>query len=691
MTTTNDDILSLPRLIASLKREKLIVAIVTFLMIGLALLYVVMATPLYVAKTSILLDPAKAASVSEISSKATSRFDAPAMLSRIEVIKSRRVAMKAYELLQAQQVVPSLIANNMVDEGVLNAFREGLRVYREGESYVLTIQYTAENPQTAALYANAFADAYVNDQLNSFAEDAGKAEVWLKDKIDTLRQQSIAANAALLDFRQDNNIISTRSGSVNDQQLTNINDRLGDAKANVASSRVKYQHARSIIDKNDINAAVAQAFDNDVINNIRSEYLSDNQRLLKLSRTLGGDHDTVKDLKRKLSESRKVIFSEMKRIAQSYKNEYEVALAQESSLKNNLDKLIDTKMDNDGQTFELEALEKEAESYASLYDEYLKKYEMMQQQQSFPVAEASIISKAIAPAGKSHPQSAIIMVLSLILGLGGGSILALVKDNMDMTFKRAGHVESATGLNFLGFLPKGIKRFAASNASSFANSRYSQSVDEPNSLQAETCNHINVALQRKENNQNVVIGVSADVPDASKSELAGNLALHLAQSGHKCLLIDADARNPDLTEENLGYVQKSLYQVLSGNASLDEAIILDTQTNLYILASELNIAVEKRTLVHTKAMVELVEAAKKQFDYVVVNLPSMATASDASFSVSYVDYFLFVLKWAKSKPNEFNFMLKTNEMPKDKVLGVVLGDADMKRMAKDYGHRNHNA
>ena len=678
----NDDILSIPRLVTTLRRELVLViaSVVTFVVLGV--IYLLITTPLYSSKTSILLDPAKAQSVSEISSKAISQFEGAAINSRMEVIRSRRVALKAYEIMGGD---PSQIT-----ERELNRFRSGLQVSREGESYVLTIRYTSEDAALSAQRANAFAQAYVNDQLNSFSEDSEKAEDWLQNKIETLRKQSVAANQAVQDFRQEHNIIQTRGGtSVNDQQLGNINNRLGDAKANTAAARVKYFHSKNIVDKRDITAAVAQAFDNDVINNIRAEYLSDKQRLLKLRRTLGNKHDTVVSLERKLAESRNIIFSEMQRIAQSHKSEYEVAMAQENLLQESLDSLIGVKIGNDEQAFELEALEKEAESFVALYNDYLKKYEVMQQQQSFPVAEASIISKAIPASHKSHPKTIIIFGMCMILGGGLGVLLALIKDNMDGSFKRAGQIKNATGLNFLGFLPAVNRHLGESQNTSFSNAIYAQSVDEPYSLQAETCRNIDVALQRKAGEAAQIVGVSADTPHDGKSIAAGNLALYLAASGHKCLLVDADSRNPDLTHNNIGSIKHGLSDLLAQKVDLEEVIIRDSKTGLSVIPSEILHGVGTPNLVHTKAMRNLMKRLKDKFDYIVVNLPAMAATSDASSSTVYVDQFLFVLEWAKSNPNAFNFMLKTNEMPEDKVVGVVLAQADMKKMARDYGHKVH--
>lgn len=682
----NDDILSLPRLVSSIKREYKLIVICIASFLGLAILYSIFAIAKYTASTSIMIDPEQSATVAELSSKAKTTFEDAAITSQIELIKSRRVAEKAMNYMANDGQIEIIESQQPIDENELMDMMKGLEVFREGKSYVLTIAYTSKNPNEAANRANAFAQAYIYDQINSFSEDSLKTTQWLTQKIAALREQSIAANLEIQKFRQQNNIVESGGRSVNDQQLSSINERLSAAKANVARTRVKYLHSKDIVAKNNITAAVAEAFDNDVINNVRSQYLDDQKKYLELKRTLGSDHQAVKSLGSRLSESRNVIFSEMRRMAESYKSDYEIAFAEQQSLEKSLNDLVGVKLSNDGQSFELQALEKEAESYANLHEEYLQKYEMLQQQQSFPVTGSRIISKAVPPLDKSHPKSVVLIGLGLILGAGLGVLAALIKDNFDSSFKRAGQIENAVGLHFLGFSPafKG-KNIGIPKASEFLDSEFSQSVDVPLSLQAETCRNIKINANKKITKACKVIGVTSDNPHQGKSVMAANLALYIAQSGSKCLLIDADLRNPILSEENFVKVDNGLGAVLSKSVSLQNAIIQDPKTNLFILPSESKQSLTSG-LVGSENMKDLIDKTKDGFEYIIIDLPALAATADASFSSVFVDAFLLVLEWGKAKPNNLDFNLKLNEISKDKILGVVLAQADMKEMAKNYGH-----
>ena len=685
-----DDILSLERVFSAIKRGQRYVFISTAVFLSVATLYVSTTTPQYTSMTSILLDPAQAKTVSDLSSKVRRGTEKASMLSQVELVKSRRILEKALQYLYSDKKMEEINNDFVRRERAISGLKRGLRVYREGESYILNIKYMASDPNVAADRANALAEAYVYDQMNFFSEGSEKTVRWLRGKIEQLRQDSIQADIGIQKFRVKNNLINTGSRTVTEQQLIGLNSKLGDTKAATASAYVKYMHSQDIIDKEDMSAAVAEAFDNDVINNIRREYISDQQRLLKLVRTLGPEHRAVTDLKKELKESQNVIFSEMRRITKSYQNQYEVMLAKEKSLEVSLEKLINIKVKNDGQIFELEALEKEAEVLKNIHNDYLAKLERVSQQESYPVAESRIISRAVAPLRKSHPKSFLLIGVAIILGIGFGVFVALLMDNFDKSFKRAGQVESAAGLFFLGFFPQmsdaNIAKFRkALGKSIFSNPQYTQSVSSPLSLQAETCRNIKSILDKKDNSETCkVIGVISDSPHVGKSIAASNLALFIAQSQKKCLLIDSDLRNPVLSSGNFK-LDKGLAYALS-NKSLDSDVLLHDQvTNLYVLPADKD-GQSLTSAATADDMRAFLESCKKTFDYIIIDLPPLSATSDASGLSKFIDNFLLVLEWGKSKPNSLNFHIKQSDIPKDKVLGAVLGQADMNKMVKNYDH-----
>ncbi len=684
--STNNDILDIYRIFISLKRGYKIILISMGVFLGLAFLYLLITPSQYTAKASILLDRSQADTVAALSSTKSSSFENAAIESQVEIIKSRRIIEQAMQYLYSESEMEALKNDFKVHEATLSQLIKGLRANREGETHVITLRYTHTDPKIAADRANAFAEAYIYDQVNYFSEGSVKTATWLENKIEALRQKSIESASAVQEFRIKYDLIDNNGQTINEQRIQSVNAKLGDARARADAAHVRYMHSKNIIEKNDISAAVAEAFNNDVINSIRAKYLENQARLTRLIATLGQDHVAVKNQKKVLEESRNVIFGEMKRIVQSNQNDFEVAKAEAESLEKTLNELITLKIKNDSFKFELEALEKEAQTHQNLYDDYLEKFQMVNQQQSFPVSQSRIITYAMPPQGKSHPKSFLILGLALILGTGVGVFLALLKDNFDKTIKRAGQVESELGLFFLGFLPK----FEQNNPSAkvvagdclFKNREFSNSVSSARSLHADTSHNIQLVVDKKLGcDSGRVIGVASDTPGSGKSITASNLALYIAQSGASCLLIDADIRNPMLSGANRIKRSSAVEDVRINTLPLGEHIAQDQKTGLYVLPTHVINQITEQEIQ------SLVRDARTQFDYVILDLPPLSASSDTARYIDDIDGFILALEWGETKANSLKFHLKQSGIQNKTIIGVVISQTDMTEMAQNYSHR----
>ncbi len=82
-------------------------------------------------------------------------------------------------------------------------------VKRVGRTYVLQLSYTSPSPEEAARIAAAYAEAYLTDQLDSKYDATRRASSWLQQRIDELRQKSLASDLAVQKFRAQNGLIAT--------------------------------------------------------------------------------------------------------------------------------------------------------------------------------------------------------------------------------------------------------------------------------------------------------------------------------------------------------------------------------------------------------------------------------------------------------------------------------------------------
>jgi protein-tyrosine kinase len=165
--------------------------------------------------------------------------------------------------------------------------------------------------------------------------------------------------------------------------------------------------------------------------------------------------------------------------------------------------------------------------------------------------------------------------------------------------------------------------------------------------------------------------VTSSGPEEGKSTTVANLAVVFAQQGKKVLLIDADLRKPTVHYtfqlDNLN----GLTNVLTKQSNLEKAANNTHVENLTVLSSG-PIPPNPAELLGSKAMEDLLELAKQEFDIVIFDTPPVLAVTDAQILANKCDGTILVVN---SGQTEIEPAVKAKEMllsSKGKLLGVVL-------------------
>ena len=101
----------------------------------------------------------------------------------------------------------------------------------------------------------------------------------------------------------------------------------------------------------------------------------------------------------------------------------------------------------------LRDLQSTAQTYKTLYDNFLQRYMEAVQQQSFPITEARLISPASRPLNASHPRSRLVLGVAALAGIALGFGLGLFRDLSDRVFRTSEQVNDLLDADCLALLP----------------------------------------------------------------------------------------------------------------------------------------------------------------------------------------------------------------------------------------------
>ena len=171
-----------------------------------------------------------------------------------------------------------------------------------------------------------------------------------------------------------------------------------------------------------------------------------------------------------------------------------------------------------------------------------------------------------------------------------------------------------------------------------------------------------------------VVMITSLLENEGKSTVAANLALALAQKHGKVLLIDCDLRKPAchtlMEAEN---VSSQLSDVISGKLSLTDAVIRDKKSDLDLLL-QLRAIRNSGDLIFSSTMRALLDLTRREYDYVVLDMPPMAEVSDAEGMMEFADASLLVVRQNIATAPALNKAVATLADGKAKLLGCVVNN-----------------
>lgn len=704
--------LDLRRLAVAFRRRLRLFAAVALAVFLSAVLFTLQATPKYTASANVILDTRKenVSNVEQVLSGLPT--DSSAVDTEVEVLKSRQLAervVKALNLEQDPEFASSLrkptglkgLARNLASslgikspsqvklsplalqkrhERVVDTVLSGLSVKRAGLTYVINVNYESSDPGKAALIANKFAELYLLEQLEAKFEATQQATTWLNARIAELRGQVQADEAAVQQYRISNNLLSASGTNLTEQEISSFNVTLAQARAQVAEDQARLNTARNQLARGSTGDDVGEALDSPVIQDLRKQRAAVSGQVADLAGRYGERHPEMLKAKRQLSDLDAQIQQEIQRIISNLQAKASVSAQRAAAVSGSLGGARGALAANSRASVRLNELERNAEASKTLYESYLSRFKETSTQQGIAQSDARIVSKAKIPTGQSSPNVSLNLALGLVLAGAAGLAAIIVAEMLDAGLATAEDVERRLETAYLGAIP-----LLSSVAEGRSEAPIDYVVSKPLSSFSEAFRNLRASILYSRLGEPIkVVAITSALPGEGKTTTSLCLARSSALQGLRTVLIDCDLRRRTVNRMLDAEPTLGLIEVLGGEATLDQALILDTLSGASFLPlTKTNFT--PKDVFGTVAMDKLLEELRGRFDLVILDTAPLLPVADTRVLAPKADVVVFLARWRKTPQHAIEAAFRLLSGTGAHIAGVALTQMDMKQQSK-YGY-----
>ncbi len=647
-----------------------ITAVVAVVM--LTLLWNLRATPIYRATTRLQADAESARVLNIQEVVASDARDSQYLNTQLKLLQSRVLAeraVKAMSLDQSREFIPKSTPRTdfaLELQGCLSA--ELVR-----ESRLIDISIEHPNAEVAARLANGVAAEYI--RLDQKLNPSLEAAHWLRQQADEYKLKVEKSEAALQEYRE-----KTRAVSLEDHQnivvarLQELSSAVTKAKTDRLAAEIEWNKVRKLLeDKQDLVTIAAIATDPQV-SALRQQLTTKQIAVTTLRERYGEKHPTMIAALTELHETKVKLTQVCQYAAETLQTTYLTSQAKEEILAQALTEQEQESLALSRQMIEYTALKRNAEADKQLYESILTRLKEAGITGTLDLNNIRVIDRAELPKAPCKPRKLRNLLLSTVAGLVLGLGLSFTAHLYDDKIKSFDDVETFLGLPLLSTVPAIAMAEAAERGMVVHR--------DSHSLPAEAFRNLRASLTLSPAGRDAqTLLITSTAPGESKSLVAANLAIVLANNNQRTLLIDADLRHP-VQHKMFGItVETGLSALLTGSATLTDVARPSGVPQLDVICVG-QVPAHAAELLGSARWRELLAEAGQYYDRVIVDSPPVTAVSDPLIILPQVDGVIFVVHFSKIRRDLVSRAARKVQEGGVPVIGAVLNNINTQ--AKGY-------
>ena len=569
----------------------------------------------------------------------------------------------------------------------LKVFQSHLTIKMVPGTRLIDVSYANPDAKLSAAVVNHLIQGLMDYTFETKLASTSEASKWLAGQLADVRKQSEDDQAKLAAVQKQTGIFSFGTDNAGREQVySDVLDRLQQSTAALSAAdsnrilkeaiykAVKSGNGELISELSGTTASgTAQPVNTslNLIQNLRLQQATLETEIATDEKKYGPAYPRMTELRASLDKVNAAIQSEIDRVSERAKNDYQIALQTEDQVRKQYEANRAAANQLKDKQVDYMILRGDADQSRALYDDLQRKLKEAGVTEGLKASNITVVDPGRTPARPKKPNIPIFLALSVVAGAIFGFGSSLFVDALDKKIQTIEQIE-VLGLPLVGILPRfGKPRDGLG---------LTRTLDAPKSAYSEAVRGLRaVSLVGRAVNPPRVILVTSASPGEGKSITARNLAVSLAQQGKRVLLIDADLRRPADAKEFGESAKEGLGSFLAGPGTTPPPIVeLQAVPNLCLIPAG-PVPENPSELLGSLRMRQLVSDMKAQFDVILIDSPPVLPVVDALLLSELSDSTLLVARHGVTVKESLHrsFRMLARHVSHSNI-GIVLNDVQMK-------------
>ncbi|MBU0673337.1 MAG: polysaccharide biosynthesis tyrosine autokinase [Proteobacteria bacterium] len=689
------------RVIRKRRNSVILFACLTFTVVLVATFF---ATPIFEAKTKILINRTSEDNLSQGVQRIY--YDPTFDGTQTELIKSFNVAYRVVRTLKLDD--PTLLEAGDTDSpltslkkkirGLLQRteaaesgtlhdqqaalIMDNITVKPVKDSQIFEISYLNKNPQLAKDVANAVAKAYMDEVLEIKMHSVGYTLQWMTEKAGEEKDKLEASERQLQQYMADSNVVTLQDKiAILPEKMSEFSTKLSEAVTRLNElQEIQRKLDQAGLNYDKVDAVLDLSTQSALIKTLFQQLIDAQQKQTELSKKYGPKHPRLINITSEMntieSNLEREKTKEMTRQIKLLNNKLDLARSQVKNLQENVDLTKNEAQQFNQKMIQYGILKRDVETNRVLYESLLTQIKEKKVTEQTSNINIWVTEAAKTPGSPAKPKKARNILLGLILGLFGGVGLAFFLEYLDNTIGSPDDAEARLGVSVLGIIDRFNQENMAPDAAE-ATADFSTFAEGFKSIRTA------ILLSAADRPPKKIL-VTSMLPQEGKTTTTVNLARTFAQANYKVVIIDADLRKPRVHKVFGTVNDKGLSTYLAGVKGGDIIKPVVNEPNLKVIPAG-PIPPNPSELLVSDRFKKLLEALEQKYDFIFIDSAPLFSATETLLLSQATDGTLMVGKAGQSTYEILSTGIKALHDSGAHVLGLVINELDRDRAGYGYG------